>query len=58
MRNLLNRTKKHKKLEGRGEASFDIPFMIQSHAESLKKIVAALLGLPASTANPAQFTQL
>ena len=29
---------KHEKLEGNGEASFDNPFMIQSHAESMKKI--------------------
>ena len=27
-----------------GEAIFDIPFMIQSHAESMKKILGALLG--------------
>ena len=26
---------KHEKLEGKGEARFDIPFMIQSHAESM-----------------------
>ena len=31
-----------KKLEGKGEARFDTPFMIQSHAESMKKIVGAL----------------
>jgi hypothetical protein len=31
-----------KKLEGKGEASFDTPFMIQSHAESMKEIVGAL----------------
>jgi hypothetical protein len=33
-------------LEGKGEASFDNPFMIQSHAESMKKIVEALYDLP------------
>ena len=33
---------KHEKLEGKGEASFDNPFMMQSHAESMKKIVEAL----------------
>ena len=33
---------KHEKLEGKGEASFDTPFMIQSYAESRKKIVGAL----------------
>ena len=30
---------KYEKLEGKGEASFDTPFMTQSHAESVKKIV-------------------
>ena len=30
---------KNKKLEGKGEASFDTPFMIQSRAESMKEIV-------------------
>ena len=34
--------KKHEKLEGKGEASFDTTSMIQSHAESMKKIVGAL----------------
>ena len=29
-------------MEGKGEASFDIPFLIQSHAESMKKIMGAL----------------
>ena len=38
---------KHEKLECKGEASFDTPFMIQSHAESIKKIVGALKDLPA-----------
>ena len=28
---------KHEKLEGKGEASFDTPFKIQSHAESIYK---------------------
>ena len=28
--------------EGIGEAIFDIPFMIQGHAESIKKILGAL----------------
>ena len=31
-----------KKLKHKGEAIFDTPFMIQSHAESTKKIVGAL----------------
>ena len=39
---------KHEKLEGKGEASFDTPFMIQSHVESIKKIVGAFLELPAN----------
>ena len=30
------------KLEGKGEASFDTLFVIQSHAESMEKIVGAL----------------
>ena len=38
---------KVEKLEGKGGASFDIPFMIQSHAESMKKILGALQDLPA-----------
>jgi hypothetical protein len=33
---------KRLKLKGKGEASFDTPFMIQSHAESMKEIVGAL----------------
>ena len=33
---------KHEKLEGKDEASFDTPFMIQGHAESMKIIVRAL----------------
>ena len=33
---------KHEKLEGKGEVSFDTPFMKKSHAESRKKIVGAL----------------
>ena len=33
---------KWEKLEHKGEAIFDIPFMIQSHAESMKKILGAL----------------
>ena len=49
----------HEKLEGKGEASFDIPLMIQSHAESMKKIVGPFrIYQLTSTANPAQFTQL
>jgi hypothetical protein len=32
----------YEKLEGKVEASFDIPFINQSHAESMKKIVGAL----------------
>ena len=31
-----------KKLEHVGEAIFDVPFIIQSHAESMKKILGAL----------------
>ena len=30
------------KLNGKAEAIFDNPFMIQSHAESMKKIVGAV----------------
>ena len=33
---------KHEKLEGKDEASFDTPFMIPIHAESMKKNVGAL----------------
>ena len=33
--------KKHKKLEGKGEVSLDTPFLIQSNAESMKKIMGA-----------------
>ena len=29
-------------MEGKGEASFDTPFMIQNHAENVKKIMGAL----------------
>ena len=32
---------KHEKLKRKGEASFDMPFMIQSHGESMKKIVGS-----------------
>ena len=39
---------KHEKLDGKGEGIFVTPFMIQSHAESLKKIVGALWNLPAN----------
>ena len=50
---------KHEKLEGKDEASFDTPFMIQSHAGSMKKIMGALMIYQlTSTANPAQFTLL
>jgi hypothetical protein len=35
----LDRQKKVKKCEHIGKAIFDIPFMIQSHAESVKKIL-------------------
>jgi hypothetical protein len=34
--------KNREKLKGRSEASFDTQFMIQSHAESMKKILGAL----------------
>ena len=37
-----------KKLEHIGKIIFDIPFMIQSHAESVKKILGAVLDLPAN----------
>jgi hypothetical protein len=37
-----------KKLEGKDDASFDRPFIVQSHAESMKKIVGALKDLPAN----------
>jgi hypothetical protein len=30
---------KHEKFEGKCEASFDIPFMVQSHVESMMQIV-------------------
>ena len=33
---------KHEKLEGKGESYFDTHFMIQSHVESMKKILEAL----------------
>ena len=34
---------KQEKLEGKGEASFDTPFMIlQNHAENMKKILGGL----------------
>ena len=39
---------KHERLERKGEASFDTPFMIQSHAESMKTIVVDLQDLPAN----------
>ena len=35
---------KHEKLEGKDKASFDTPFMIQSHAESMKVIRGSTLG--------------
>ena len=34
-----------------GEANFDIPFIIQSHAESMKKILRAIWDLPANFAD-------
>ena len=37
-----------KKLEHIGEAIFDIPFLIQSHAERMKKIMGAIQDLPAN----------
>ena len=42
----------YEKLEGKGEASIDIRFMIQSHAESMKKIMGALWKLPAKQHSP------
>ena len=38
---------KHVKVEEKGKASFDTPCMIQSNAESMKKIMGALYYLPA-----------
>ena len=38
---------KHDKLEGKSEGIFVTPFIIQSHAESLKKILGALWNLSA-----------
>ena len=35
---------KHEKLEGKEEASFDTPFMIQNHAENRKKNCESPLG--------------
>ena len=32
---------KHEKLEGKGEARFETPYMIESHSESMKRIVGA-----------------
>ena len=37
---------KKEKLEGKGEAIFDAPFIIQSHVENMKKILGALCKLP------------
>ena len=34
--------KKQEKLESKGEDIFDTPFIIQSHAESMKNIVVAV----------------
>ena len=34
-------------MEYKGKAIFDIPFMVQTHAESMKKILRALYNLPA-----------
>ena len=47
---------KLEKMEGQGETIFDTPFMIQSHAESMKKDweVFRICQLN-STANPVQF---
>ena len=43
-------------MEHKGEAILDIPFMIQSYAESMNKILGALQNLPAvSKVNPAHF---
>jgi hypothetical protein len=39
---------KQEKFEGKGETIFDTPFMIQSHAENMKKIVGVLLDLSAN----------
>ena len=42
--------------DGKVEAIFNTPFMIQIHAESIKKIMRAVwICLLNSTANPAQF---
>ena len=40
----LDRQKKIKKLEHIGKVIFDIPFMIRSHAESMKKNPGSPLG--------------
>ena len=37
---------KWEKLKHIGKAIFEIPFMTQSHAESMKKILGAVLDLP------------
>ena len=39
---------KKEKLESKGEAIFDTPFIIQNHAENMKKILGALWNLPAN----------
>ena len=50
----------NKKIGGKHEASFDIPFMILSHAESIKTILGVLLDPPAitSTANLAMLYEI
>ena len=44
----IDRPNKWEKCEHIDEAIFDIPYMIQSHAESLNKILGALSNLPAN----------
>jgi hypothetical protein len=39
---------KQEKLEGKFKTNFDIPFMIQSLVENMKKIMGVLLDLPAN----------
>ena len=45
---------KQEKLQAKGEALFDTPFMIQSNAESMKKIAFGIC-LLSSTANLIRF---
>ena len=42
---------KWEKMEQKGKVIFDIPLMVQSHAESMNKILGALQDLPANQNN-------